>query len=64
MLDVVGSLLDDPIYSDIEFVFPDKTRATKDEGSNGKTKRRKRPAKRIWAAKRLLTRADYFDASE
>lgn len=61
MLDVVGSLLDDPTYSDIEFVFPDKTRTTT-EGSTGRFPRRKRPSRRIWACKRLLTRADYFNS--
>ncbi|EIN12541.1 hypothetical protein PUNSTDRAFT_118336 [Punctularia strigosozonata HHB-11173 SS5] len=45
ILDAVGSLLDDPKYSDIEFVLPKR----------GGTKR-------IYAAKRLLQRADYFRA--
>lgn len=53
MLDVVGELLDDPTYSDIEFVFPSK---------RGRTGRR-REGKRIWANKKLLSRADYFDSS-
>ncbi|KAG8822097.1 hypothetical protein FRC19_006709 [Serendipita sp. 401] len=52
MLDVVGSLLDDPTYSDIEFVFPNKTTPGKTKGE----------PKKIWANKKLLTRADYFHA--
>ncbi|KAG8685884.1 hypothetical protein FRC11_009894 [Ceratobasidium sp. 423] len=43
----VGSLLDDPLYSDVEFVIPPRRRG-------GKTKK-------IWASKRLLSgRAEYF----
>ena len=64
MLDVVGSLLDDPTYSDIEFVFPDKTRSTRDDRGTRRSSRKKRPSKRIWACKKILTRADYFEASE
>ncbi|GAB1521561.1 hypothetical protein RhiTH_004658 [Rhizoctonia solani] len=43
----VGSLLDDPIYSDVEFVIPPRRRGGK--------------SKKIWASKRLLSgRAEYF----
>lgn len=50
LLESVGQLLDDPLYSDIEFVFPSRSRFV--------------PApRRIYASKRLLSRADYFDSS-
>jgi hypothetical protein len=52
MLDYVGQLLDDPLYSDVEFVFPNKA-------VNGKKEDR-----RIYACKRLLNRADYFNSSK
>ncbi len=55
MLDVVGSLLDDPAYSDIEFVFPNK-RVTGDRTGRNE-------CQRIWACKKLLSRADYFNSS-
>lgn len=54
MLDVVGSLLDDPTYSDIEFVFPNKRVADSRAGRN--------ECQRIWACKKLLNRADYFNS--
>ncbi|EPS98449.1 hypothetical protein FOMPIDRAFT_1031468 [Fomitopsis schrenkii] len=47
LLDSMGGLLDDPIYSDIEFVLP----------------RRGKPfhaARRIYASRRLLKRVEYF----
>lgn len=47
LLDSVGSLLDDPLYSDVEFVLPRRGTGLKN-------------AKRIYAAKKLLGRADYF----
>ena len=51
LLDSVGQLLDDPLYSDIEFVLPSRNA--------------RMPApRRIYASKRLLSRADYFDSSE
>jgi len=56
MLDILGDLLDDPNYSDIEFIFPPK------RGRSGNGRRGER--QRIWANKKLLCRADYFDSSE
>ncbi|KAI0769841.1 hypothetical protein C8Q74DRAFT_1201937 [Fomes fomentarius] len=47
LLDSMGGLLDDPMYSDVEFVLPQR----------GKVEPRK-----IYAARRLLRRVDYFDA--
>ena len=55
MLDVLGDLLDDPNYSDIEFVFPSK---------RGRSGNKRREGRHIWANKKLLCRADYFDSSE
>jgi len=51
LLDMVGSMLDDPDYSDVEFVIPRK-------GGNGNGVRR------IYAAKKMVSRADYFRSSE
>jgi len=48
---MVGSMLDDPNYSDVEFVIPKKER-------NG------RGVRRIYAAKKMISRADYFRSSE
>jgi hypothetical protein len=48
---MVGSMLDDPNYSDIEFVIPRK-------GGNGSSVRS------IYAAKKMVSRADYFRSSE
>lgn len=50
LLDVVGSLLDDPLYSDVEFVLP--TLSAK-----------KRPHRRIFATRTILKRVDYFNTS-
>lgn len=47
----VGTLLDDPAYSDIEFVLPRRGRSS----LHG--------AKTIKAAKKLLQRVEYFDTS-
>ncbi|KAG8986701.1 dolichyl-P-Man:Man(5)GlcNAc(2)-PP-dolichol alpha-1,3-mannosyltransferase, partial [Tulasnella sp. 427] len=47
LMDAVGSMLDDPLYSDVEFVLPSRKRL-------GKTKR-------IYANKKILSRAEYFD---
>ncbi|RDX50240.1 hypothetical protein OH76DRAFT_1380865 [Lentinus brumalis] len=44
LLDSMGSLLDDPMYSDVEFVLP----------------RRGRESRRIYASKKLLRRVDYY----
>ncbi|KAF8073868.1 hypothetical protein FPV67DRAFT_1479610 [Lyophyllum atratum] len=49
LLDTVGGLLDDPLYSDVEFIIP---------GRAG----RLRSARKIWASRRLLERADYFES--
>ncbi|KAJ8691449.1 hypothetical protein PTI98_011018 [Pleurotus ostreatus] len=49
LLHTVGALLDDPTYSDVEFILP----------------RRGQPiqsARKIWASKRILSRAEYFHA--
>ncbi|KAF8496671.1 hypothetical protein JB92DRAFT_3125987 [Gautieria morchelliformis] len=51
LLDAVGNLLDDPVYSDVEFILPGRPSGT----STVKTRT-------IWAARRLLKRADYFKA--
>lgn len=53
LLDAVGNLLDDPLYSDVEFILPSRP--------SGGSKPRTRT---IWAARRLLKRAEYFEASE
>ena len=47
----VGSMLDDPAYSDIEFVLPRRGRSSL------------QGAKTIKAAKKLLQRVEYFDTS-
>jgi hypothetical protein len=47
----IGTLLDDPAYSDIEFVLPRRGRSS----LHG--------AKTIKAAKKLLQRVEYFDTS-
>lgn len=49
LLESVGGLLDDPLYSDIEFVLPSRNP-------------RVPTPRRIYASKRLLSRADYFDS--
>lgn len=51
LLDAVGSLLDDPLYSDVEFVLPRRSGSAKGYRT-------------IKAAKRLLQRVDYFDTSK
>lgn len=47
-LERVGGLLDDPLYSDVEFILPRR----------GKSKE----ARRIYANKKILERADYFQS--
>ncbi|KAF6757529.1 hypothetical protein DFP72DRAFT_891381 [Ephemerocybe angulata] len=48
LLDTIGSLLDDPVYSDVQFVIAKR-------GHDSKT------ARRIWASKKILSsRAEYF----
>ncbi|BEI90280.1 uncharacterized protein CcaverHIS019_0303500 [Cutaneotrichosporon cavernicola] len=54
LISSVGEMLDDPLYSDIEFVIP----APKGTAAGGK---RASPRK-IYANKKLLNRCDYFDA--
>ncbi|KAG6850067.1 hypothetical protein H0H93_001617 [Arthromyces matolae] len=49
LLETVGDLLDDPLYSDVEFVIP---------GRRGDVK----SARKILASKALLRRADYFES--
>ena len=46
----MGSLLDDPVYSDVEFIIP-------------RYPNNLRNARTIWASKKMLQRIDYFDAS-
>ncbi|KAH9890071.1 hypothetical protein C8Q73DRAFT_653179 [Cubamyces lactineus] len=46
LLDTIGSLLDDPVYSDVEFILP---------------QRRKTEARKIYASRKLLRRVEYFD---
>ncbi|PVF98434.1 hypothetical protein CPB86DRAFT_784877 [Serendipita vermifera] len=53
MLDVIGSLLDDPTYSDVEFVFPHRRSSKRRSGMQ---------PKKIWASKKILMRAEYFEA--
>ncbi|KAF8236340.1 hypothetical protein L208DRAFT_1422001 [Tricholoma matsutake] len=48
LLDTVGALLDDPLYSDVEFIIPRRGQ-------------RLRSARSIWASRRLLKRAEYFE---
>ena len=50
LLDTVGSLLDDPLYSDVCFAIPGRDQSIQ----NSRT---------IWASKRLLQRAEYFRTS-
>ncbi|KAG8896097.1 hypothetical protein FRC01_012010, partial [Tulasnella sp. 417] len=50
LMDAVGSMLDDPLYSDVEFVLPSRKRLGK--------------PKKIYANKKILSRAEYFDTSE
>lgn len=51
LLETVGALLDDPLYSDVKFIIPRRGQSI----SNGWT---------IWASKKLLQRAEYFQTSE
>lgn len=50
LLDAFGSMLDDPMYSDVEFVLPRRGGGI-------------RSPRKIYAAKKLLCRADYFESS-
>ncbi|KAJ3535861.1 hypothetical protein NM688_g6921 [Phlebia brevispora] len=52
LLTVMGALLDDPNYSDVEFVLP-----RRHGGARGKNNK----PRVIYANKKLLTRVDYFD---
>jgi hypothetical protein len=49
LLDTVGSLLDDPLYSDVCFIIPGRDQSLR--------------SRKIWASKRLLQRAEYFRTS-
>ncbi|KAF8636008.1 hypothetical protein AX15_000169 [Amanita polypyramis BW_CC] len=49
LIDTMGSLLDDSVHSDVEFIVPRHPTSL-------------RNAKSIWASKRMLQRVDYFDA--
>ncbi|KAG8906851.1 hypothetical protein FRB99_005911, partial [Tulasnella sp. 403] len=49
LMDAVGSMLDDPMYSDIEFILPAKTRG------------KKGAVRTIYANKTILCRSDYFE---
>jgi hypothetical protein len=51
LLNSIASLLDDPLYSDVEFIFP--------RSFDGAASPR-----RVYAASKLLKRCDYFDSSE
>jgi hypothetical protein len=51
LLETLGSLLDDPMYSDVEFVFPRRGRSIKN-------------SRKIWANRKLIERADYFKTSK
>lgn len=48
LLDTVGALLDDPLYSDVQFIIPRRHQDF-------------RYARRIWASRRMLERAEYFE---
>ncbi|KAI6030871.1 hypothetical protein F5J12DRAFT_803519 [Pisolithus orientalis] len=47
-LERVGGLLDDPLYSDVEFILPRRGRS--------------KEVRRIYANRRILERADYFES--
>lgn len=51
LIDTFGALLDDPLYSDVEFLLPRPGHDLID-------------ARRILASRRLLTRAEYFNSSK
>lgn len=51
LMDSVGSMLDDPLYSDVEFLVPSRARTR-----NG-------VVRKIYANKKILSRADYFETS-
>lgn len=50
LIDTVGSLLDDPRYSDVEFVILRHIQEPQ-------------KARRIWASRKILQRAEHFDDS-
>ncbi|KAF9505097.1 hypothetical protein BS47DRAFT_1368336 [Hydnum rufescens UP504] len=52
LMDAVGGLFDDPVYSDVAFILPAR---------RIKKGRRAKPARIIYAAKRILQRVDYFN---
>ncbi|KZT64613.1 hypothetical protein DAEQUDRAFT_732388 [Daedalea quercina L-15889] len=49
LLDTMGGLLDDPLYSDVVFILPRRDKSVA-------------AARRIYAARKLLRRVEYFDA--
>ncbi|KAK2465199.1 hypothetical protein APHAL10511_002553 [Amanita phalloides] len=49
LIDTIGNLLDDPTYSDVEFIIPRHSNSV-------------RNAKTIWASRKMLQRVEYFDA--
>ncbi|TFK40638.1 hypothetical protein BDQ12DRAFT_461756 [Crucibulum laeve] len=49
LLDTVGALLDNALYSDVQFIIPRRGQSLK-------------IARKIWASRLLLRRAEYFDA--
>ncbi|PPR05354.1 hypothetical protein CVT24_007968 [Panaeolus cyanescens] len=49
LLDTIGSLLDDPLYSDVKFVLPRPGQSLKE-------------ARTIWASRKVLERAEYFQS--
>lgn len=53
LMDAVGGMLNDPLYSDVQFILPSRRR----DG-------RSRPPRAIYAAKRILRRVEYFDLSK
>lgn len=56
LVSAVGDMLDDPLYSDIEFIIPAPSLAAR--GLAGE----RPPPRRIYANKKLLSRCEYFEA--
>ncbi|CAK9783435.1 hypothetical protein CC85DRAFT_282171 [Cutaneotrichosporon oleaginosum] len=54
LISCVGDMLDDPLYSDVEFIIP----APKGTAPDGK----RAPPRKIYASKKMLARCDYFEA--
>jgi hypothetical protein len=66
LMDAVGAMLDDPVYSDVVFVLPAKDRRGSGGGGPGRRGRvsKARRPRTIYAAKKILQRVEYFDTSE